>query len=130
MSQISRAVLGLIALSVSFGAVQFALGRDLPSGLQATEATPATAVNRDAKADRAAAVAGSAVPMRTIALRLDGLPAMSVLLRVPMADAARTGSPVRSLMKPANGKTAAACEPMVSVLTEVAKLLQPGRCVT
>jgi hypothetical protein len=28
------------------------------------------------------------------------------------------------------GKTAVACEPVVSVLTEVAKLLQPGRCVT
>jgi hypothetical protein len=32
------------------------------------------------------------------------------------------------LMKP--GRTAVACEPVVSVLTEVAKLLQPGRCVT
>jgi hypothetical protein len=28
------------------------------------------------------------------------------------------------------GRPTIACEPMVSSLTEVAKLLQPGRCVT
>ena len=33
-------------------------------------------------------------------------------------------------MKSRDTKTAVACEPPVSVLTEVAKLLQPGRCVT
>jgi hypothetical protein len=34
------------------------------------------------------------------------------------------------MMKSGGQKTAVACEPVVSVLTEVAKLLQPGRCVT
>ena len=33
-------------------------------------------------------------------------------------------------MNSGSRKTAVACEPVVSVLTEVAKLLQPGRCVT
>jgi hypothetical protein len=32
--------------------------------------------------------------------------------------------------KPGASKMTVACEPPVSVLTEVAKLLQPGRCVT
>jgi len=32
--------------------------------------------------------------------------------------------------KPGDRKMTVACEPVVSVLTEVAKLLQPGRCVT
>jgi hypothetical protein len=32
--------------------------------------------------------------------------------------------------KQGRNKPTIACEPMVSSLTEVAKLLQPGRCVT
>jgi hypothetical protein len=32
--------------------------------------------------------------------------------------------------KPGDRKLAVACEPPVSVLTEIAKQLQPGRCVT
>jgi hypothetical protein len=34
------------------------------------------------------------------------------------------------MLKSGDRKNAVACEPVVSVLTEVAKLLQPGRCVT
>jgi hypothetical protein len=40
---------------------------------------------------------------------------------------------VNSRAAPMNAKpqrAAVACEPPVSVLTDVAKLLQPGRCVT
>ena len=65
-------------------------------------------------------------------LRVDGVADTSVLVRVPVAKEAASETRARpaapALMKP--GKTAVACEPMVSVLTEVAKLLQPGRCVT
>jgi hypothetical protein len=32
--------------------------------------------------------------------------------------------------KSGDRKLAMACEPVVSVLTEVAKLLEPGRCIT
>jgi hypothetical protein len=32
--------------------------------------------------------------------------------------------------KPASTKRPVACEPSVSILTEIAKNLQPGRCIT
>ena len=64
-----------------------------------------------------------------------------MLVRVPVAKevsketskAARNetrNGPTPPMTKPASKKIAVACEPPVSVLTEVAKLLQPGRCVT
>jgi hypothetical protein len=68
--------------------------------------------------------------MRTIALRLDGLSDTSVLIRIPVAQADRTGSSMRSPVTPGKGAAVVACEPVVSVLTAVAKQLQPGRCVT
>jgi hypothetical protein len=53
-----------------------------------------------------------------------------VLVRIPFAQEARNGVSARSITKSPDRKMAVACEPMVSVLTEVAKQLQPGRCVT
>ena len=130
MSQILKGIFGALAVSLTFGVVQFASGHDL-IGRQAVANTPETSapetgINRAAKADRAA-VPLSHVQTRTVALRLDGLTETSVLIRVPLADESRArpvSSPLRS------GQTTVACEPVVSVLTEVAKQLQPGRCVT
>jgi hypothetical protein len=132
--RISKGILGAIALSASFGAIQFASGRDLgrPSSsgkLDPVEAS-ATTINRAAKTDRAVRVPASEIRMQTISLRLNGLTDTSVLIRVPVAGGTRDGAPARFLTKSGNGKTAVACEPMVSVLTEVAKQLEPGRCVT
>jgi hypothetical protein len=105
-------------------------------------AAPETGINRAAKSDRAAV---PALPGRTetVALRFDGLTDTSVLVRVPVAKEAskevskearnetRNGpTPPVTKPEPAVKKIAVACEPPVSVLTEVAKLLQPGRCVT
>jgi hypothetical protein len=125
---LSTAIFGAIALSLSFGAVQLASGRDLASPQDPT-AAPATAVNRAAKADRAAGMAGLAVLTQTIALRLEGLSDTSVLVRVPLAREARNGS-APALAKSGDGRPTVACEPVVSILTEVFKQLQPGRCVT
>ena len=76
----------------------------------------------------------AAVQTQTFALRINGLPDTSVLVRMPAAqDRASKEArdrPASSIMKSGDRKTAVACEPVVSVLTEVAKLLQPGRCVT
>jgi hypothetical protein len=131
MSQITKTVFGAVALSLMLGAVQFASGRDLGSQGPATAIDPAATslatVNRVAKTDRAARVAASTVAMRTVALPLNGLPEMSVLMQVPVPRAATAGS---LLAKPGSVTKTVACEPMVSVLTDVAKLLQPGRCVT
>jgi hypothetical protein len=134
-SGISKGVFGAIALSLTFGAV--ASGRDLgqrdaSSQINSTEinSTEApAAVNRTAKADRAPRVAGPAAQTQTVALPLDGLADTSVLIRMPVARVARSGAPASLLMKSGSGRTVA-CEPVVSVLTEVAKRLQPGSCVT
>jgi hypothetical protein len=141
MSEIRNGILGAIAISLTFGAVQLASGHDLTGGWrvvpQAASIVLETAVNRAAKADRAAVVAPQ-VATRTIALRLDRLADTSILVRVPVArnsnensrEEAR-GRPATPLMlKSGERRTTVACEPVVSVLTEVAKLLQPGRCVT
>ena len=67
-------------------------------------------------------------PTRTISLRLDGLADTSILVRIPLVNEARSVSP--SVVKSGNHKITVACEPVVSVLTEIARQLQPGRCVT
>jgi len=127
---LSKGIFGAAAVTLTFGAV--AWGRDL-SGTTQIPATSSpvtsseTGINRAAKADRVAGVARSSVPQtRTISLRFNGLADTSVLLRVPVAQAARPSS---SLLT-GQGERKVACEPVVSVLTEVAKQLQPGRCVT
>jgi hypothetical protein len=124
---LSKGILGAVAVLVSFGAVQLASGRDLASP-QASASEPRAVVNRAAKADRAAGMAGLAVLTQTISLRLDGLADSSVLVRVPLTHEARNSS-AHSLTKSGDGKPTVACEPMVSVLTEVFKQLQPGRCI-
>ena len=132
MSQFSRGLLAAIAVSLTLGAVPLALGRDLSAGAPDANAqgTPSTAVNRAAKVDRVAAVARADMPMRTISLQLNGLSETSVLLRIPVAQADRPRNPAPLMIKSGDRKATVACEPVVSVLTEVAKLLQPGRCVT
>jgi Zn-dependent protease with chaperone function len=134
-SHLSRGIFGAIAVSLAFGAV--ASGRDLagaqqdPAGASQASISQASinqaSVNRAAKADRVSAMVASAVPTRTVLLRLDGLSDTSVLVRLPVPQQARNGS---SFLTKGDRKMAVACEPMVSVLTEVARQLQPGRCVT
>lgn len=133
MSQISKVIFGALAISVACGAVQLAFGHDLMGTQVSAPVAPATGINRAAKADRDAVKPASA-QTQTFALRLNGMPDTSVLVRVPSANAGPKEEvrdrPVPSVTNSGNRKTAMACEPVVSVLTEVAKLLQPGRCVT
>jgi hypothetical protein len=143
MSRLATGILGTIALSLTLGAAQFASGRDLSeaaqgplaqdrleNAFQEPLAAVGVAVNRVAKASRVASVAGSPAQTRTISLRLDGFSNTSFLVRVPVASGAGTPTSSLSGSKPGNRKLTVACEPVVSVLTEVAKLLEPGRCVT
>jgi hypothetical protein len=130
MSQLSRGIFAAFAVSLTLGAAQFALGRDLTGDLQASAGTPFTAINRATKTDRAAGVAVSPTPTQTISLQLNGVSDTSVLVRIPVAQAVGKGSSAPSLLKSGNDKMAVACEPAVSVLTEIAKQLAPGRCVT
>jgi hypothetical protein len=129
MSHVFSGILGAIAVSLSVGAAQFASGSDLRQ--QDTAPAQEATVNRQAKADRADAPAMS-LKTQTISVRVEGLSDTSVLVRVPVAltrKEARNIPPASTVSKQPVVRTVA-CEPVVSVLTEVAKQLQPGRCVT
>ncbi|MBR0825375.1 hypothetical protein JQ596_07495 [Bradyrhizobium manausense] len=129
MSQISKAFFGAVAVTLTLGAVQLASGHDLADRWQAVADKPSHNVNRAGKADRVADPKPSAVPTRTVSMRLNDLKDTSVLLRVPAV--IETGNAAKSpTLLQRNRKPTIACEPVVSSLTEVAKLLQPGRCVT
>jgi hypothetical protein len=128
MSQIRNGVFAALAVSATLGAAQLASGHDLIGRRQVAATVSEEGVNRAAKADRdlAKVAPGKA---RTIALRFKELADTSVLVRVPVAKEEVRNRPVAPV-KPGKSKNAVACEPPVSVLTEVAKLLEPGRCVT
>jgi hypothetical protein len=133
MSRMFSGILGAIAVSLTFGAVQFASGSDL-HGVQQSAAAPEATVNRETKADRAD-VSTTSPRTKTISVRVDGLSDTSILVRVPVAEATRKESqnvaPAPTIAKePAANRRTVACEPVVSVLTEIAKQLQPGRCIT
>jgi hypothetical protein len=138
MSQIFKVFFAALAASATFGAVQFASGHDLMGRRELAATEPAGEINRAAKADRAAL---RAAPGRTetITIRNVGLDDTSVVLRIPVVQAPVIQAPVvteevrnrpAAPAKPGASRMTVACEPPVSVLTEVAKLLQPGRCVT
>jgi hypothetical protein len=119
MSRLTIGILGTFALLLSLGAAQFALGRDLTQADPDRSGTSAGySINRSGKADRAAKAVASVVQMQTFALQLNGF----------SDGPANPQSP--PLIKPANTKAMVACEPVVSLLTEIARQLQPGRCVT
>jgi hypothetical protein len=134
MSRLSTGIFGAVAICLGFGAIQFAFGHDLVASIPNVSpvGTSEAGINRAAKADRAP-VAASTAQTRTIALRLESLADTSILIRLPMAQAGQNtprGAGMPSLMKTGNGRPTEACEPMVSILTDVVKQLQPGRCVT
>jgi hypothetical protein len=133
MFQVSAGVLGaLAAVVLPLGAVQFA--GDLAGGNDVA----ATVVNRAHKADRGI-VQLSHREGRTVSIRLESLPDTSIVLRIPENFRLEAGDRVmkRDAMKPNSGRVPAtqvrrtiACEPVVSTLTDIARQLQPGRCVT
>ena len=129
MSQIFKAILAALAITATFGAFQLASGHDLTGRRQLAATEPAAEINRAAKADRAALRAATSLT-ETITIRNVGLEDTSVVVRVPVAQEEVRNRPAPPAAKPGPKKMTVACEPPVSVLTEVAKLLQPGRCVT
>ena len=128
MSQIGKGILAAAAIGLTFGAAQFASGEDLTVGMRTT-GMPDQGVNRAAKTDRAAVFGEAVARTRTIAIHVDRLPDTSILVRIPLTHEARSSTPAALQLK-SGRKLAVACEPVVSVLTDVAKQLQPGRCVT
>ncbi|MCP4619036.1 MAG: hypothetical protein GY844_21700 [Bradyrhizobium sp.] len=134
----SQAIFGALAAIATLGAVQIAASAAAPSPTLADrfqalgEPAAAAGINRAAKGDRAANVPQASEPARTVLLKVDSIADTSVLVRIPVQKEARHLSPAQPAARPAGekAKRIVACEPVVSVLTEVAKLLQPGKCVT
>jgi hypothetical protein len=140
MSQKSNVIFAALAAAATVGAVQIAAGEaastaNLADRFQAlSDPQGAAGINRIAKTDREPKVLG-ANEARTVLLKVESLTDTSVLVRIPVQKEARNMPPVRTpapAAKPGDKakKMTVACEPVVSVLTEVAKLLQPGKCVT
>lgn len=143
-----------MALAVSAGAAQLAMGRDLgrdlgqssgrsfsadfaaaTSGL-AVDPTAATgtSVNRAAKSDRGAIQQTLSIPTRTFSIRPGHLVDTSVLVRIPAAknEQAQDVVPAQPAMIQPGAtapKRATACELAVSVLVAGARHLPPGRCL-
>ncbi len=134
MSHTSYAVFGALAVSLTLGAAQLAAGQDLGSHDLAADriSVPGATdgVNRIAKSDRGAIAASASAPTETIALRFDELADTSVLIRLPLRQESREMPAEPTPTKPARLKLMVGCEPTVSVLVDIAKHLQPGRCVT
>jgi hypothetical protein len=158
MSRLMMGLSGALALALISGAAEYARGHDLSSRARdrASDKAPltqglasqgltsqglasqglglpapadgASLVNRGSKADRAAVSTGSAASTRTVSVKLDAFADTTFLIRLPVAIANRPSPPAQ--VKPALRKSMVACEPVVSILTDVAKQLQPGRCVT
>ena len=141
MSQKSKVIFAALAAAATLGAVQIAAGEaastaNLADRFQAlSDPRGAAGIDRTAKTDREPKVLG-ANEGRTVLLKVESLADTSVLVRIPVQKEARNLPPAPTTapaMKPASDKAkkmTVACEPVVSVLTEVAKLLQPGKCVT
>jgi hypothetical protein len=150
MVQITSGVLGAVAATLAFGAVhlEVAAGNDLlgPRGLvssqdsfqgasqttaQSTHDPIAASVNRTAKSDRESSPAAS--ESMTLSFSLAGVPATSIMMRVPVKAAAAPSQKVDNSQAknttPSGGRMVA-CEPSVSVLTQAARQLQASRCVT
>jgi len=139
MSTTRNAIWSAIAVSATFGAVQLAFGHDLTSGLRrfsgtSESGTSEQGVNRAAKADRQGGLerglSASSAPTRTISFKVDRLADTSVLVRIPRPQEANSTAPAPVVIKTEDQKAKVACEPVVSVLTDIAKRLPPGRCIT
>jgi hypothetical protein len=125
-------VAALIAGTAAVSATQIALGNDLKSGFGSvavsTQQNPIAQqdVNRGAKSDRLT-MATSISPSATMTFKVPGLANTLIVTRIPTA-AAR---PITPSNGPASSaRQPVACEPPVSVLTDIAKFIGPSHCVT
>lgn len=140
MARILPSLLGVAAatLALSGAHLEMASGNDLASfGERHGDAVliapgAAPEINREAKGDRDAVVSPSQQALRTVSVQVDRLAHTSVLIRVA-ADQVRSDNTPTVVIKPAKltpSRKMVACEPVVSGLTEIAKVLDSGRCVT
>lgn len=146
MSQMFSIQRAVIAAALTVAAAPFAMGGELPAWLvrsptlaaAAVSAPTATQINqinnvaRAGKSDRAP-VTRAGVESQTFSIQPSGMNDTSVLVRIVSRKTDRRANekPATQLQpRGATNRPRAACEPVVSLLTEVAKRLEPGRCVT
>ncbi len=127
MFQTSAGFLAGLVATLSLGAVH------LESDHQAASHDATSAVYRAVKSDRGIVRSPRAVG-RTISIRTESLPRTSIVFRIPRSSGQEVTDHITkrdSHHAPAmRVKRTIACEPVVSTLTDVAKQLQLGRCVT
>jgi hypothetical protein len=132
MFQLASGILGAAAATLAFSTVHLEVpakgDQRQPSAIVRADAGPQ--IERAGKGDRLTtpSVPGSNL---TVSFQLPGADS-SVMMRVPLPAG---GSATDHIAPPpvdraSTGKRMVACEPSVSVLTPVAKLLQPSRCIT
>ncbi len=144
-SQMFSVQKALVAAVLTVAAAPFAVSGELPSWLMRSAAAvaaparvqaaagPADVVARAGKSDRAAVIPAG-VASQTFSIQPSGVDGMSVLVRIvsrkptPPAAASKPATQLQPRERAAWPRTA--CEPVVSLLTEVAKQLAPGRCIT
>lgn len=140
MSGRSIGFLAATGAFVLFGGLhlELAIGRGLdrlvPDDASLRTGTTHATINRGAKTDRQA-IFLSATEGRTITFQHPDLPSTTVAVRLWEVVGAAKGRPVVKDLKdkkaPAGKpRQAVACEGVVSALTEVAKQLEAGRCIT
>ena len=142
MSRIAIGFVGVTVSALTLGAasIQIASGHDLgpfkPNDASVrTENTIAYDVNRSSKEDRIT-TKRSELEGPTIVFQHPNVPSTTIAAQVrqdmPSANDTLAPHPQQDTRakKPTKQKIAAACERNVSVLTEVAKLLDAGRCIT
>ena len=133
MSRVASGMLVAAVATFAFGAVHLAgatgnnqqvLNRAGDASLP--PASQALRINREAKSDRAGAPIhhGSV----TLSFKVPAMPGKSFVVRVPNENVART-APTKDAERPSSKRRTTACEPAVSVLTTIAKQLQPSRCL-
>ena len=117
-------------MSVTFGAVQFASGSSLSASLSIAATAQANSVNRSLKSDRSQRY-GPNASERTISLNLAGMNDTSVLVRIPVTVPAKKASD-GSIAPKASASMRRHCRLRTGRqrLTDVAKFLSPGRCMT
>jgi hypothetical protein len=128
MSRIVKGFFAVVAVLLIFGAVQLAFGQDLKSRFKSLVTAPEETVNRAVKADRLPPATAPSAATQTIAIHVDRFPETSLLVRIPAKEAS-TPAVIRVKYERKAASTIA-CEPVVSVLTDIARRLQPGRCIT
>ena len=111
MSQLSREFSAAIAVSLL--CVAWVAPSSSRRAAISPEATPSSSgasealINRAAKADRAARLPAGAVQTRTVSVRLYGLAAASVVVRIPVAREARNAPSVPLVTRSGDRKSGA-----------------------